>query len=130
IPFLVQAQGQPQPFKHANTIIIQPNDSAEMVFENAIAAMVKNGFSVAYADKGAGIINSNSKPVKSENSRISMFLENGRVILSGTFTTNYTTSEMPITYRGMKKSSFMDTWLLMQKVADSYPNATLMYDKR
>jgi len=130
IPFFSFAQSKTA-FKGANTIIIQTQDSSHQIIKKFIPALSNNGFSVANADKETGVINTNPKALKSDEIILNaLIIEGSKIVLTGNFKTNYTTATSQITFRGMKNSSFLNTWEQMKKVALSYPNATFTYEKR
>jgi hypothetical protein len=139
IPFLSSAQSQSEPFKFANTIIIQTQDSSHIALKKIAMILQESGYTISKLDKELQSLSTSMKPQTPNyyDLAVSCYAKgsnNAVIYLSGNYSlqVNYTgaiVSDM-VVFKGPSFGADKLAFKEMQKVANSYPNATLKYEKR
>ena len=139
IPFFAFSQGAQQPFKGANTIIVQTHETPEAAFKKVAQLLVANTFGIANSDKDLRVITTTKKETAGNSMSLNIAVSGDSVatiVINGV--ANFVaiqayvgkTNDYPIEYKNKGSMHPRDVWGVMQKVASSYPNATLTYEKR
>jgi hypothetical protein len=130
VPMFCMAQSPP----HYNTIIVY-NDTLK--FNEIITKAVQDGFGIQYANEQAGVITTSSKKIKRcevifNITKIGKIITiTGRWDSGSSFYLFYTSTKLAdqIEYRGMANSLAMNSWMTMQKFAESLGGIT-QFEKR
>jgi hypothetical protein len=126
LPFALLAQTN-EPFKKANTIVIQTNDDQPDAMQKLVTILTSQGYGIQTAAKDLGVLTTTAKGFKSGATTLNIQVNDKQVILRGSLFIPGISAPIPIEYKGANNSPAMRGWLEMENVAKAYAGATLNY---
>lgn len=127
IPSFAFCQLSEVPFKKANTIIIQTDDSPEDAYKKMARILTKNGYGIENSDNILLTLTTNEQGFRYGNTKLNVSIEENKIRLTGTYNTPaFPNDATTIDMRGMKKSPARLAFEQMNEVAKQY-GAPVLY---